>query len=287
MPLLTADPVTVLPGQREALEQLVRTHSTPQQVALRARIILHAVEGVERARERTGARCLAEDGAVLAQAVAGRGRQVRGLRTARRCAAIRGAGDVHARANLRRGGDDMRETVGERTPDQPMDPARNCRRGHTTRPRAEHLATLSGAFFKKEADLKPHRIRYWLTPKPDPAFDSKCADICAVYKAAAGADDTHRTISIDEMTGIQALERIAPGLPLVPGKVERCEFEYRAPRHSDPDRRFQRHHWRGRRRRRQYQDGKGFHAVSPPPAQQRRSHHKLGHCLRQSQHPPF
>lgn len=29
------------------------------------------------------------------------------------------------------------------------------------------------------------------------------------------------------MTGIQALERIAPGLPLVPGKVERCEFEYK------------------------------------------------------------
>ena len=54
MPLLTADPVTVLPDQREALEQLVRTHSTPQQVALRARIILHAVEGMgvrESARE--------------------------------------------------------------------------------------------------------------------------------------------------------------------------------------------------------------------------------------------
>jgi len=65
-----------------------------------------------------------------------------------------------------------------------------------------------------------------LTPKPDPAFDSKCADICAVYKAAAGADDSQRTVSIDEMTGIQALERIAPGLPMVPGKVERREFEY-------------------------------------------------------------
>jgi hypothetical protein len=80
---------------------------------------------------------------------------------------------------------------------------------------------------KKEADLKPHRVRYWLTPKPDPAFDAKCADICAVYKAAATPDDAHRTISIDEMTGIQALERIAPGLPMAPGKVERREFEYR------------------------------------------------------------
>jgi len=29
------------------------------------------------------------------------------------------------------------------------------------------------------------------------------------------------------MTGIQALERIAPGLPMAPGKVERREFEYK------------------------------------------------------------
>lgn len=36
-----------------------------------------------------------------------------------------------------------------------------------------------------------------------------------------------RTISVDEMTGIQALERLAPGLPLRPGLVERREFEYK------------------------------------------------------------
>ena len=121
----------------------------------------------------------------------------------------------------------MREAVGERAADQPMEPARDCRRSHATGPGAEGLATLSGAVFKKEADLEPHRVRYWLTPKPDPAFETKCADVCAVYKAAAGGDETHRTVSIDEMTGIQALERIAPGLPMMPGKVERREFEYR------------------------------------------------------------
>jgi len=108
-----------------------------------------------------------------------------------------------------------------------MEPARDCRRGHKTGPGAECLAALSGALFKKEADLKPHRVRYWLTPKQDPAFEAKCADICAVYKDAATADESHRTISIDEKTGIQALERIAPGLPMKPGKVERREFEYR------------------------------------------------------------
>jgi len=46
MPLLAADPVTVLPEQRKALEHLVRTHSTPQQLALRARIVVQAADGI-------------------------------------------------------------------------------------------------------------------------------------------------------------------------------------------------------------------------------------------------
>ena len=33
-------------------------------------------------------------------------------------------------------------------------------------------------------------------------------------------------VTTDELTGIQALERRHPGLPLAPGKVERREFEY-------------------------------------------------------------
>jgi len=33
-------------------------------------------------------------------------------------------------------------------------------------------------------------------------------------------------MSTDEMTGVQALERKHPGLPMAPGKVERVEFEY-------------------------------------------------------------
>src|SRR5438093_1158375 len=179
------------------------------------------------ARERAGTHGVAEDGAVLAQAVAAGGRRAVRSRAAGRCAPAGSSGDVHARANLRGGCDDMREAVGERPAYQPLEPARDCRRSDATGADPKHFAALGGAFFKKEADLKPHRVRYWLTPKPDPAFDTKCADICAVYKAAATADDTHRTISIDEMTGIQALERIAPGLPMMPGKVERLEFEYR------------------------------------------------------------
>ena len=66
----------------------------------------------------------------------------------------------------------------------------------------------------------------WLTPKPDPEFDRKAAEICAVYQAAA-AEVGISTVSVDEMTGIQALERIAPTRPMRPGLVERREFEYR------------------------------------------------------------
>src|ERR1700694_1434454 len=46
MARLAADRVIVRSKQRKELEQLVRTHSTPQQLAMRARVILHAVDGV-------------------------------------------------------------------------------------------------------------------------------------------------------------------------------------------------------------------------------------------------
>jgi putative transposase len=51
--------------------------------------------------------------------------------------------------------------------------------------------------------------------------------VCGVYRQApARAKRGERTVSTDEMTGVQALERAAPGLPLARGKVERREFEY-------------------------------------------------------------
>ena len=71
-------------------------------------------------------------------------------------------------------------------------------------------------------------IRYWLTPPPkDAQFDAQVSDICGVYREApALAERGDRVITTDELTGIQALERKHPGLPLAPGKVERREFEY-------------------------------------------------------------
>ncbi len=51
--------------------------------------------------------------------------------------------------------------------------------------------------------------------------------ICALYQQAPRlAAQGEQTVSTDELTGVQALERKHPGLPLAPGKVERREFEY-------------------------------------------------------------
>jgi transposase len=66
-----------------------------------------------------------------------------------------------------------------------------------------------------------------LTPEPDEQFDQKVADVNALYHQAPELTQKgERVVSTDEMTGVQALERKHPGLPLGPGKVERREFEY-------------------------------------------------------------
>jgi putative transposase len=52
--------------------------------------------------------------------------------------------------------------------------------------------------------------------------------VCGVYRTAPErAQVGQRTVSTDEMTGVQALERLAPDLPPRPGQVARREFEYK------------------------------------------------------------
>ena len=61
----------------------------------------------------------------------------------------------------------------------------------------------------------------------DEEFDTKVEDITDLYiNAIERHRHCERTISIDEMTGIQATERLEKDLPMRPGKVERREFEY-------------------------------------------------------------
>ena len=77
--------------------------------------------------------------------------------------------------------------------------------------------------------MQPHRKRYWLTPPPDDPTElaEEICTVCKVYEAtpALAAQGAH-VMSTDEMTGIQALSRLHPSLPIQPGHVERQEFEY-------------------------------------------------------------
>ena len=69
--------------------------------------------------------------------------------------------------------------------------------------------------------------RYWLTPAYEADFETKVSDINGLYKQAPElAKQGQRIESTDEMTGVQALERKHPDLRMLPGKVERREFEY-------------------------------------------------------------
>ena len=62
---------------------------------------------------------------------------------------------------------------------------------------------------------------------PDAQRDEKIRDGCETYaRAPERAKDGERTISMDELTGVQALERKHPDLPMQPGHVLRREFEY-------------------------------------------------------------
>jgi hypothetical protein len=82
-----------------------------------------------------------------------------------------------------------------------------------------------------QAELQPHRSKYWLTTKEkDPeVFERQVQTVCQTYLEAPSLyfQENTYTVSVDEMPGIQALERIAKTIPMQRGQVERIEFEYK------------------------------------------------------------
>jgi transposase len=73
-----------------------------------------------------------------------------------------------------------------------------------------------------EADLRPHLVQGWVH-SPDPQFREKVTEICELY---LNPPPGSVVLSIDEKTGMQALERRFPDRPAAPGRLRRREFEY-------------------------------------------------------------
>ena len=225
MALCSAVPVSVSTKHRRRLEAIVRQHNAPQSLVLRARIILMADDG-------SGVRETAETLETGRSTV---------QRWRKRWHAGEGRPFVERLCDAPRPG-----TPPTFTPEQICEvialacepPSENGRPfTHWTYGSlaatavecgiVESISAHSVGRFLREADLKPHRTEGWINTPRDADFSPKCHDVRETYqlapqRALAGIE----TRSIDEMTGVQALERAAPTQPMRPGRPERTEFEY-------------------------------------------------------------
>lgn len=79
----------------------------------------------------------------------------------------------------------------------------------------------------QEADIRPHKSKYWLNPKieNEEEHSQRICDVCGAYKQSV-IDDDIIVYSIDEKTGIQALEKIHPTKGVLPGSPVKIEYEY-------------------------------------------------------------
>jgi len=73
-----------------------------------------------------------------------------------------------------------------------------------------------------EHDLQPHRLRTF-NFSPDPRFEEKLLDVVGLYMSPP---DNALVLCVDEKTGIQALDRTQPMLPLTAGKPRTWSNEY-------------------------------------------------------------
>jgi transposase len=201
-------PVILLESQTTRLEQWLRAGSTPQQVVLRAKIILRASQGQsdqQIARElklqrRTAAlwRCrVREQGIGCVWEIApGRGRQAR-----------------YVKADVTR----MVEATLQTKP-----------KGAThwsTRTLAREQGVSKNTIHRiwQEHQLKPHLTKSFKLSR-DPKFVEKLTDVVGVYLTPP---QNAVVLCVDEKSQIQALDRTQPGLPLKPGRCGTFTHDYK------------------------------------------------------------
>ena len=73
-------------------------------------------------------------------------------------------------------------------------------------------------------DIDLRKVRGWLNRRDDPEFWDRVRDVCGLY---LNPPEHAIVLSVDEKTGIQAKERVAPDQPPRRGRPRRREFEYR------------------------------------------------------------
>jgi transposase len=191
--------------QRTALQQVVKTPSTSQSQALRARIILAAAAG--RAN----------------QAIAGALGipEITVSKWRRRFAArgLEGLQDAPRLGRPRKYGPEVWEKVQHRVCQQP---AAQGRWSVRTLARQLGLPSTTVHEILVASRLQPHHLRTF-TFSPDPDFEAKLLDIVGLY---LNPPENAVVLCVDEKTGIQALDRTQPLLPLSAKKPRAWTNEY-------------------------------------------------------------
>ena len=93
----------------------------------------------------------------------------------------------------------------------------------------------------KAFGLKPHQVDTFKISN-DPQFIDKVRDVVGLY---LDPPEKALVLCVDEKSQIQALDRSAPVLPMMPGHARAAHPRLRAPRHHHPVRRVERGHRRG------------------------------------------
>lgn len=226
MPTPIAPPIILSQNARTDLQAIMRAHSTPQSLALRARIVLRAAE-VDRPTNLHIGHALG-----CSNLTVGKWRQrylalgVPGLQDAPRSGRPRTIASptrvqvISVASTLPQ---DQDRTVTQWTLDAIV----------ATCLDALHTDALSRSSIWRilhDVDLKPHKRAYWLNSH-DEDFDAKAHTICQLYAKALDAYRQGRLVlCCDEKTGMQVLARKAPTKPAQPGgRRARRAHEYIRP----------------------------------------------------------
>jgi transposase len=222
MPTPIAPRISLSHNARTDLQALARAHSTPQSLALRARIVLRAAE-LDRP---TNLKISHELG--CSNLTVGKWRRryldlgFSGLQDALRSGRPRALPSP------------TRVQVISVASTLPQDQERTVTRWTLDEIAATLLDALNTDPISRssvwrilhEVDLKPHKSEYWLNSH-DEDFDAKAHTMCQLYATALAFYQPGRlVICCDEKTGMQILERNAPTKPAQAGRRERREHEY-------------------------------------------------------------
>jgi transposase len=206
----TIPPLAITDAERGELQRRVRAHTTPQRAAKRARIVLLAADGVSNRQ--------------IAPIVGMNEHTVAHWRHRFQAERLAGLQDRKRPGRPLVYDHDQRLRIVATVTQQPPDPASHWSHSQLAGELADMGISASQiGRILADLDIKPHRVRSWITRPQDPGFWERAADICGLYLIPpTGA----LVLSVDEKTGIGARSRTRPATPPAPGQPSRQEHEY-------------------------------------------------------------